>query len=127
MESDALSNALVEATIAGFAQPAQRELLAPYAAQYFDGDRAGLAGAVDRDRRWPWCAGCSRPIRPADAQPTLAAADAWLAAHADAAPALRRLVLEARDDLARALRGAGVRRDGDAARDRDGMPGNADP
>ena len=46
------------------------------------------------------------PAHPAeqDAQATLDAADAWLAAHEDAAPALRRLVLEARDDLARALR-----------------------
>jgi aminopeptidase N len=38
-------------------------------------------------------------------QETLAATDAWLGAHEDAAPALRRLVLEARDDLARGLRG----------------------
>jgi len=37
-------------------------------------------------------------------QATLDAADEWLAAHEDAALALRRLVLEARDDLARALR-----------------------
>jgi aminopeptidase N len=40
-----------------------------------------------------------------DPRTTLDAADAWLAAHEDAAPALRRLVLEGRDDLARALRG----------------------
>ncbi|WP_037676348.1 ERAP1-like C-terminal domain-containing protein, partial [Streptomyces afghaniensis] len=31
VESDALSNAMIEATIAGFAQDSQRELLAPYA------------------------------------------------------------------------------------------------
>ncbi|MEZ3181445.1 hypothetical protein KYY02_22955 [Streptomyces pimonensis] len=35
----------------------------------------------------------------------LEATDAWLTSHEDAAPALRRLVLESRDDLARALRG----------------------
>jgi aminopeptidase N len=35
---------------------------------------------------------------------TLARTDDWLTEHATAAPALRRLVLEARDDLARALR-----------------------
>lgn len=35
VESDSLSNALVEATIAGFAQPSQRELLVPYAEKYF--------------------------------------------------------------------------------------------
>lgn len=39
-----------------------------------------------------------------DSPGTLAATDEWLADRADAAPALRRLVLEARDDLARALR-----------------------
>ncbi|MEU3504070.1 hypothetical protein ABZ726_26065, partial [Streptomyces hundungensis] len=40
-----------------------------------------------------------------DDEATLSATDAWLAAHEGAAPALRRLVLEARDDLARTLRG----------------------
>ena len=37
-------------------------------------------------------------------QSTVDAADAWLAAHADAVPALRRLVVESRDGVARALR-----------------------
>jgi aminopeptidase N len=35
---------------------------------------------------------------------TVAAADAWLGEHANAAPALRRLVGESRDGVARALR-----------------------
>ncbi|MGW0559814.1 aminopeptidase N [Streptomyces sp. NPDC003016] len=102
VESDALSNALVVATIDGFMQPGQRELTAPYAEKYFAAIErvwaersiqigmdvvSGLFPALQGDRR------------------TLDATDAWLAAHADAAPALRRLVLEARDDLARALRG----------------------
>ncbi|GAA2956491.1 aminopeptidase N [Streptomyces enissocaesilis] len=102
VESDALSNALVVATIDGFMQPGQRELTAPYAEKYFAAIErvwaersiqigmdvvSGLFPALQGDRR------------------TLDAADAWLAAHAGAAPALRRLVLEARDDLARALRG----------------------
>jgi aminopeptidase N len=39
-----------------------------------------------------------------DRQETLDAADAWLATRESAAPALRRLVAEARDDLARAIR-----------------------
>jgi aminopeptidase N len=39
-----------------------------------------------------------------DRQETLDATDAWLEAHPDAAPSLRRLVMESRDDLARALR-----------------------
>jgi aminopeptidase N len=102
VESDALSNALVEATIAGFGQPSQRELLAPYAEKYF--------AAIERvwtERSIQIGMDVVRGLFPAlqDSQATLDATDAWLAAHEGAAPALRRLVLEARDDLARALRG----------------------
>ncbi|WP_324785587.1 aminopeptidase N [Streptomyces sp. H51] len=102
VESDALSNALVEATIAGFAQPSQRELLAPYAAKYFE--------AIERvwsERSIQIGMSVVQGLFPAlrDSRATLEAADAWLAAHDQAAPALRRLVLEARDDLARGLRG----------------------
>ncbi|MFF8449349.1 aminopeptidase N [Streptomyces leeuwenhoekii] len=102
VESDALSNALVEATIAGFARPSQRELLAPYTQKYF--------AAIERvwtERSIQIGMDVVRGLFPAyqDSRATLEATDAWLAAHAGAAPALRRLVLEARDDLARALRG----------------------
>ncbi|MCX5420832.1 aminopeptidase N [Streptomyces sp. NBC_00078] len=104
VESDALSNALVEATIAGFAQPSQRELTAPYVSKYF-----AVIERVWQERSIQIGMDVVRGLFPAhpaerDAQPTLDAADAWLAAHEDAAPALRRLVLESRDDLARALR-----------------------
>ncbi|MEU6536408.1 aminopeptidase N [Streptomyces sp. NPDC047000] len=104
VESEALSNALVEATIAGFAQPSQRELLAPYVSRYF--------AAIERvweTRSIQIGMDVVRGLFPAlrDSAETLAAADDWLAAHASAAPALRRLVLEARDDLARAVRGQG--------------------
>ncbi|MEU8978649.1 aminopeptidase N [Streptomyces sp. NPDC048309] len=102
VESDALSNALVEATIAGFTQPSQRELLTPYAAKYF--------AAIERvwaERSIQIGMDVVKGLFPSlqDSQETLDATDAWLTAHEDAAPALRRLVLEARDDLARALRG----------------------
>jgi len=102
VESDALSNALVEATIAGFAQASQRELVAPYAEKYF--------AAVERvwaDRSIQIAMDVVKGLFPAlqDSPETLDATDRWLAAHENAAPALRRLVLEARDDLARALRG----------------------
>ncbi|MFE6484541.1 aminopeptidase N [Streptomyces sp. NPDC057757] len=105
VESDALSNALVEATIAGFGRPSQRELLAPYATKYFD--------AIERvwaDRSIQIGMDVVRGLFPAlqDSRETLDATDAWLAAHESAAPALRRLVLEARDDLARGLRGQAV-------------------
>ncbi|MFJ8144575.1 aminopeptidase N [Streptomyces sp. NPDC096048] len=102
VESDALSNALVEATIAGFAQPSQRELIAPYAEKYF--------AAIERvwaERSIQIGMDVVRGLFPSlrDSQDTLDATDVWLSAHEGAAPALRRLVLEARDDLARALRG----------------------
>ncbi|MFC7914607.1 aminopeptidase N [Streptomyces sp. NPDC057386] len=102
VESDALSNALTEATIEGFARPSQRELTAPYAEKYF--------AAIERvwaQRSIQIGIHVVRGLFPSlqDSPETLAATDAWLAAHEDAAPALRRLVLEARDDLARALRG----------------------
>ncbi|GAA2433869.1 aminopeptidase N [Streptomyces lavendulocolor] len=101
VESDALSNALVEATIAGFSQPSQRSLTAPYAAKYFE--------AIERvwaERSIQIGMDVVRGLFPSlqDDPSTLEATDAWLAAHESAAPALRRLVLEARDDLARALR-----------------------
>ncbi|SHK98061.1 aminopeptidase N [Actinacidiphila paucisporea] len=101
VDSDALSNALVEATIAGFVQPSQRDLLAPFTERYF----------ASLERLW-----ATRSIETAmavvtglfpalqDPSATLAATDAWLNGHPDAAPALRRLVLEGRDDLARASR-----------------------
>ncbi|WP_030687850.1 aminopeptidase N [Streptomyces sp. NRRL B-1347] len=101
VESDALSNALVEATIAGFAQPSQRGLVAEYAPKYF--------AAIERvwaERSIQIGMDVVRGLFPhlQDSPGTVAAADAWLAAHESAAPALRRLVLEARDDLARSLR-----------------------
>ncbi|MGW0944100.1 aminopeptidase N [Streptomyces sp. NPDC002623] len=101
VESDTLSNALVEATIAGFDQPSQRELLAPYAEKYF--------ASIERiwsERSIQIAMHVVRGLFPSlqDSPQTLAAADAWLTAHGSAAPALRRLVLEAQDDLARALR-----------------------
>ncbi|MFJ5551758.1 aminopeptidase N [Streptomyces sp. NPDC093225] len=101
VESDALSNALAEATIAGFQQPSQRALTAPYAPKYFE-----AVTRVWAERSIQIGMDVVRGLYPAlqDSPATLEATDAWLAAHADAAPALRRLVLEARDDLARALR-----------------------
>ncbi|MDQ0748485.1 aminopeptidase N [Streptomyces africanus] len=101
VESDALSNAMVEATIAGFSRGSQRELLAPYAQKYF--------AAIERvwaERSIQIGMHVVQGMFPSFQQSpeTLAATDAWLEAHREAAPALRRLVLEARDDLARALR-----------------------
>jgi aminopeptidase N len=101
VECDTLSNAMVEATIGGFGRPGQRELLEPYTDSYF--------AAIERvwaERSIEIGMAVVRGLFPAlqDRPATLAAADDWLAAHADAPPALRRLVLDERDDLARALR-----------------------
>ncbi|MGW7365702.1 aminopeptidase N [Streptomyces sp. NPDC054841] len=101
VESDALSNALVEATISGFVQESQRELVAPYAAKYFE--------AIERvwaERSIQIGMDVVKGLFPAlqDDARTLTATDAWLESHTSAAPALRRLVLESRDDLARSLR-----------------------
>jgi aminopeptidase N len=108
VESDALSNALVEATIAGFTQASQRELLAPYAARYFE-----VIERIWTERSIQIGMDVVRGLFPAlqDSPATLEATDAWLAAHEGAAPALRRLVLEARDDLARALRAQALAND----------------
>ncbi|MFI6038806.1 aminopeptidase N [Streptomyces sp. NPDC051315] len=102
VESDVLSNALVEATIAGFNQPSQRELLAPYAEKYF----AAIA-RIWSERSIQSAMNIVKGLYPAlqDSPATLVATDVWLAAHDSAPPALRRLVLEAWDDLARGLRG----------------------
>ncbi|MFD1828085.1 aminopeptidase N [Streptomyces desertarenae] len=101
VDSDRLSNALVEATIAGFDLPGQRELLAPYAERYFE-----VIERVWAERSIEIGMAVVRGLYPAlqDSGRVLELTDAWLAAHEGAAPALRRLVLEARDDTARALR-----------------------
>ncbi|WP_327655404.1 aminopeptidase N [Streptomyces sp. NBC_00483] len=102
VESDALSNALVEATISGFQQPSQRALTAKYAEKYF-----AVIERVWEERSIQIGMDVVRGLFPGlqDSQATLDATDAWLSGHEGGAPALRRLVLEARDDLARALRG----------------------
>ncbi|WP_327291084.1 aminopeptidase N [Streptomyces sp. NBC_01198] len=101
VDSDALSNALVEATIAGFAQAGQRDLLAPFTGRYF----AALE-ELWATRSIETAMAVVTGLFPALQGPseTLAATDAWLDGHPQAAPALRRLVLEGRDDLARAQR-----------------------
>ncbi|MEU0967553.1 aminopeptidase N [Streptomyces sp. NPDC005917] len=102
VESESLSNALVEATIAGFTQPSRRDLLVPYAEKYFE-----VIARIWEDRSIQIGMDVVRGLYPSlqDRPETLDATDAWLTAHADAPPALRRLVLEARDDLARSLCG----------------------
>ncbi|MDJ1138240.1 aminopeptidase N [Streptomyces iconiensis] len=100
IESDKLSNALVEATISGFDQAGQEELTAPYAPLYFS-----VLESVWASRSIEIAMAIVRGLFPASQgdQATLDATDAWLEGHPGAASALRRLVGEARDDLGRAL------------------------
>jgi aminopeptidase N len=101
VESRALSNALVGSVISGFAPASQQELVAPYAGRYFE-----VIERVWQERSIQIGMDVVRGLFPAlQGQEALELADGWLESHRDAAPALRRLVLEARDDLVRALRG----------------------
>ena len=91
---------LLRAVLTGFARADQLPLIAPYAERYF--------AALDRiwaERTIENAATLAREAFPALCvdERTLALADAWLSAPGHA-PALQRLVAEARDDLARALR-----------------------
>ncbi|MFJ6215240.1 aminopeptidase N [Streptomyces sp. NPDC092296] len=101
VESDELPNALVDARIGGFQRSAQRELTAPYAPRYF-----AVLEDVWENRSIEIAMRIVSGLFPRlqTTERTLAATDDWLTAHPGAAPALRRLVLECRDDLARALR-----------------------
>ena len=101
VESDELPNALVEAEIAGFQEAGQRELIEPYAERYFEVlEKVWAERSIEIALR---IVSGLFPRLVTTAQ-TLDRTDAWLSEHDDAAPALRRLVLECRDDLARALR-----------------------
>jgi aminopeptidase N len=100
VENDKLPNAVQEAVISGFVQTDQRELLAPYTAKYF----AAVSG-VWESRSHEMAQQIVVGLYPAlqVSQETLDATDAWLAS-APPVPALRRLVTESRDGVARALK-----------------------
>jgi aminopeptidase N len=100
VESDKLPNSVQEAVISGFVQPDQRELLAQYAAKYFDAVK-GVWESRSHEMAQQVAVGLYPSLQVS--QDTLDATDAWLA-EADPVPALRRLVTEARDGVARALR-----------------------
>jgi aminopeptidase N len=95
-----LTIAMFRAVLNGFADPDQTELLRPYRTKYFD-----VVGDVWRD----WSSAMAQdlvtgvysvfPI----SQETVSATDAYIAA-AQPPAALRRLLIEGRDDVLRALR-----------------------
>ncbi|GAB7191440.1 aminopeptidase N [Kineococcus sp. NUM-3379] len=101
VERGELPNALQAAVIAGFGRTRDPELLRPYVEPYFASLRQVWAGRTN-EMAQQIVTGVY-PSRLADAA-LLERTDAWLAAESDAPPALRRLVLENRDGVARALR-----------------------
>ena len=102
VESDDLPNAVVEAIGLGFTRPGTPdELLRPYVERYHE-----MLVPLARDRSHAIVEAVVLGFYPyslADAG-LLAASDAWLAGHEDAPAALRRLVRENRDPVARGLR-----------------------
>jgi aminopeptidase N len=100
VESDTLPNAVQHAVIVGWVQPDQRELLAPYTAKYFS-----VAKEIFESRTHEIGQQIIVGLYPSlqIEQATLDATDAWLAS-ARPAPALRRMLVEARAGVDRALR-----------------------
>jgi aminopeptidase N len=98
---DELPNAIQTAMIGGFSQAGQLDLLRAYVAPYFD-----ALTTVWEERTNETAQNVVIGLFPTllAEQATVDAADAGLQAHRDAAPALRRLVGESRDGVARALR-----------------------
>ncbi|BBA97446.1 putative aminopeptidase N [Actinacidiphila reveromycinica] len=100
VDEDKLPNAVQDAVITGFVQSDQRDLLAPYAERYFasvkkvwDSRSYEMAQQIVVGL-YPWLQ---------ISQQTLDATDAWLAS-AEPVPALRRLVVESRSGVERALK-----------------------
>ncbi|MBD8010732.1 aminopeptidase N [Microbacterium sp. Re1] len=92
-----LSNDHLDATIAGFRAGGRRDLIAGFDAQYFERIRGVWA-----ERSIELAQRLVLGLFPAT--DSTDAVDAWLEQNADAPGALRRLVIESRDDLARDLR-----------------------
>ncbi|MDQ4045764.1 MAG: M1 family metallopeptidase, partial [Actinomycetota bacterium] len=102
-----LSNQLLSATIAGFTT-SPPELLAPFVEPYFDclepvwaGRSIEIAGRIVRGL-YPGSQELLPGAAPED-HPVVVRTDAWLAGHREAPPALRRIVIEQRSHLHRAL------------------------
>lgn len=103
VDADELPNALQSATIGGFGRVHDRGLLVPFVEPYF----ASLE-KVWAERTNEMAQNIVVGLYPTDLADdsrvdVLGATDAWLASHEDAAPALRRLVVEARDGVRRTL------------------------
>jgi aminopeptidase N len=101
VESDTLPNAMLGATIGGFAVFDQRELVRPYVDRYFAAI-SHLWRTRTNDTARTIVQGMFPTIQ-AD-QFVLDRAQQWLAEHPDEPPALRRLIVEGNEGVARAPR-----------------------
>jgi aminopeptidase N len=108
VHTDSLSNELLDATIDGFCQ-GPPELHAVYQEPYFEAlDRIWSAKSIEIAGRlvrglYPIAQDLVSGQAPAE-HPVVVRTDAWLDNHAGAPAALRRIVIEQRDHLLRALR-----------------------
>ncbi|MGX5717860.1 aminopeptidase N [Arthrobacter sp. MAHUQ-56] len=107
LEGNELSNQLLSATITGFAT-ARTELLEPYVEPYFESLRKTwntrsieIASRIVRGL-YPAAQDLPEGTRPEE-HPVLRRTDDWLAANPDAPHALRRIIVEQRSHLLRAL------------------------
>ena len=101
VEDDTLPNAMQEAVIAGFATSLHGELVAPYAARYFE-QVEGVWQRRSSERAQNVVVGLFPTWTSTINKQTLAAADEFLA-RTELSSGLRRLVGEGRADVARAL------------------------
>ena len=101
LNDDTLPNAIQTAVIGGFADADQLDLLRPYVPAYFSAIEDVWAQRTNETAQ-NIVLGLF-PVLLAE-QATVDAADEWLDGNRDATPALRRLVAESRDSVARALR-----------------------
>ncbi|MDT5152316.1 MAG: aminopeptidase, partial [Mycobacterium sp.] len=99
VEDDTLANVTTRAIVGGFVQPGQAALLEPFTAKYFD----AISGLWER-RSSEVAPTVVIGLYPSSnvSQAGLAAADRFLAG--EVPPALRRLVIEGRAGVERALR-----------------------
>ena len=108
VHTDALSNQLLDATIDGFCQGPQ-ELLSGYVDPYFaELVRIWSSKSIEIAARlvrglYPGAQDLTAGQAPTE-HPVVARTDAWLDGNSDAPAALRRVVIEQRDHLVRALR-----------------------
>jgi aminopeptidase N len=100
VERDDLPNAVQSAVIGGFAQPEQQDLLRSFVEPYFD-----VVGEVWRTRTGEMAQNVAVGLYPGHVvdQSVVDRTDTYLQ-EADPPPALRRLLLEGRDGIVRALR-----------------------